>query len=147
MVIVHDYRANEFRQPVIIALAMLPIWAGVGPAGHGTDDVVTVTAEQVKGFLDAREKMVLIDLRPASEFHKTRLPGARSVPMKELEKRFHEIPQSGRVVLYCDCSQNELIQEAFLSLRDDYDYRNISIMGDAFSEWVKKKYPIEKGKK
>ena len=67
--------------------------------------------------------------------------------MAELEKRMNEVPKAGRVILYCDCSQNELIQEAYLSLRDDYDYRNISIMGDAFKEWVKKKYPLEKGKK
>ena len=126
---------------------MLLIWAGVGVAGHGTEyDVVTVTAEQVKGFLDAREKMVLIDLRPAVEFQKSRLPGARSVPMKELEKRFREIPQSGRVVLYCDCSQNQIIEQAYQVLKD-YGYRNTAVLADPYQDWLRRKYPVESGAK
>ena len=48
---------------------------GIIQAGHGTEeDVVTVTAEQVKGFLDAREKIIIIDFRPATEFQKSRFP-------------------------------------------------------------------------
>jgi rhodanese-related sulfurtransferase len=126
---------------------VLLIWAGVGVAGHGTEyDVVTVTAEQVKGFLDAREKMVLIDLRPAVEFQKSRLPGARSVPMKELEKRFREIPQSGRVVLYCDCSQNQIIEQAYQVLKD-YGYRNTAVLADPYQDWLRRKYPVESGAK
>ena len=106
-----------------------------------------VSMERVKYYLTAREPIILVDLRPAQEFHQSHIPGARSLPMADLEKRINEIPKAGRVILYCDCPQSELIQEAYLSLRDDYDYRNISIMGDAFKEWVKKKYPVEKGKK
>ena len=117
-------------------------------AGHGSEEpVAVVSMERVKYYLTAREPMILVDLRPAREFLQARIPGARSLPMAELEKRMNEVPKAGRVILYCDCPQNELVQEAYLSLRDDHDYRNISIMGDAFKEWVKKKYPIEKGKK
>jgi len=103
--------------------------------------------ERVKYYLTAREPMILVDLRPAKDFQQSHILGARSLPMAELEKRMNEVPKVGRVILYCDCPQDELIQEAYLSLRDDYDYRNIAIMGDAFKEWVKKKYPTEKGRK
>jgi rhodanese-related sulfurtransferase len=139
--------AKECKLSIGIALALLLISNGVGSAGHGTeDDVVTVTAEQVKGFLDAREKMVLIDLRPVIEFQKSRLPGARSVPMKELEKRFREIPQSGRVVLYCDCSQNQIIEQAYQVLKD-YGYRNTAVLADPFQDWLRRKFPVESGAK
>jgi len=135
-------------KPLIgMVTALLLIWPGIIFAGHGTeDDVVTVTAEQVKGFLDEREKMVLIDLRPAIEFQKARLPGARSVPMKELEKRFREIPQSGRVVLYCDCSQNQIIEQAYQVLKD-YGYRNTAVLADPFQDWLRRKFPVETGAK
>ena len=134
---------------IVICLA---VFAGLSPrealAGHGSEEpVAVVSMERVKYYLTAREPMILVDLRPTKEFHQARIPGASSLPMAELEKRMNEVPKSGRVILYCDCPQNELIQEAYLSLRDDYDYRNISIMGDSFKEWVKKKYPIEKGKR
>jgi rhodanese-related sulfurtransferase len=119
-------------------------WPHDALAGHGSEEPVSaVSAERVKYYMDAREPMILIDLRPARDFQQRRIPGARSIPMKELEKRLQEVPKAGRVILYCDCPQNELIQEAYLSLRDDYDYRNISIMADAFKEWVKRKYPVE----
>ena len=135
-------------KPLIgMVTALLLTWPGIMFAGHGTeDDVVTVTAEQVKGFLDASEKMVLIDLRPAIEFQKARLPGARSVPMKELEKRFREIPQSGRVVLYCDCSQNQIIEQAYQVLKD-YGYRNTAVLADPFQDWLRRKFPVETGAK
>jgi len=137
----------DLRPLVGMVTALMLTWPGMILAGHGTeDDVVTVTAEQVKGFLDAREKMVLIDLRPAVEFQKSRLPGARSVPMKELEKRFREIPQSGRVVLYCDCSQNQIIEQAYQVLKD-YGYRNTAVLADPYQDWIRRKYPVESGAK
>ena len=118
-----------------------------GTGGHETeDDVLTVSAEQVKSFLEAREKLVLIDLRPLGDFQKTRLPGARSLPLTELDRRFHEIPKSGRVVLYCDCPQNQIIEQAYQLLKD-YGYRNTAVMADAFQEWLRRKYPVETGVK
>jgi rhodanese-related sulfurtransferase len=135
------------RVPGAIGAVLLWVCAHVAVAGHGTeDDVVTVTAEQVKSFLDGREKVVLIDLRPSAEFHKSRLPGARSVPMSELEKRFREIPQSGRVVLYCDCPQNQIIEQAYQVLKD-YGYRNTAVLADPFNDWLKRKFPLERGTK
>jgi rhodanese-related sulfurtransferase len=135
----------NFRLVATLALVMFS--AAIASAGHGTEeDVVTITAEQVKVFLDAREKIVLVDLRPVKDFQKTRLPGARSLPMKELDKRFHEIPKSGRVVLYCDCPQNQIIEQAYQLLKD-YGYRNTAVMADAFQEWLSRKYPVETGAK
>jgi rhodanese-related sulfurtransferase len=136
---------TNFR--LVAAVALVMVWPAVLSAGHGTeDDVLTVTAEQVKVFLDAREKIILVDLRPVKDFQKTRLPGARSLPMQELDKRFHEIPKSGRVVLYCDCPQNQIIEQAYQLLKD-YGYRNAAVMADAFQEWVSRKYPVESGAK
>lgn len=132
---------------VVIALAFLLLHPQAARGGHETDDdVLTVSAEQVKSFLEAREKLVLIDLRALGDFQKTRLPGAQSLPLKELDRRFHEIPKSGRVVLYCDCPQNQLIEEAYQLLKD-YGYRNIAVLADPFQDWLRRKYPVETGVK
>jgi rhodanese-related sulfurtransferase len=136
---------TSFRPAVAVMFVLT--WSAMLLAGHGAeDDVVTITAEQVKVFLDAREKIIFVDLRPAKDFQKTRLPGARSLPIKELDKRFHEIPKAGRVVLYCDCPQNDVIEQAYQLLKD-YGYRNIAVMADTFQEWQKRKYPVETGPK
>jgi len=126
------------------AFAMLPLAA---QAGHGTeDDVDTIAIERVKGLLDAGEEVLFVDLRPAETFRQKRLPGARSIPLKELTQRFREIPKSGRVILYCDCPQNQLIEEAYRFLKDDYAYRNVALMIDGFAEWERRKFPVEIGK-
>jgi rhodanese-related sulfurtransferase len=110
--------------------------------GHGIEDTVdNLPAERVKQLMDAGEKLVLIDMRPAKEYQQSRLPGARSLPLAELANRFGEVPKSGRVVLYCDCKPYDVADRAvFLEYRG---YRNIFIMPEGYQGWVKRGYPTE----
>jgi len=117
-------------------------------AAHDAEDIVDmVTPERVKFYLDNKETLVIIDLRTAKEFQERRLPGARSIPMKDLEKHLSSIPRSGRVILYCDCPQATLIQDAFQVLKDDHGYRNIAIMPEGIKGWVQRKFPVVSGVK
>lgn len=105
------------------------------------DTVDNISAERVKQLMDAGEKLVFIDMRPAKEYQQNRLPGARSLPLTEVANRFNEIPKSGRVVLYCDCKTYDIADRAvFLEYRG---YRNIFIMPEGYSGWVKRGYPLE----
>lgn len=130
----------------LILLAWLAVFPAAAFAGHGVEDSIdTIPAERVKLLLDSGEKIVLIDLRPTKEFEQNRLPGARSLPMSDLEKRFSEIPKSGRVVLYCACKPNEVADKAvFLEYRG---YRNIFVMLEGYPGWVKRGYPVEATRK
>jgi hypothetical protein len=88
-------------------------------AGHGVEDSVdNLPADRVKQLMDAGEKLILIDMRPAKEYQQSRLPGARSLPFAVWENRFGEVPKSGRVVLYCDCKRYDVADRAvFLEYR------------------------------
>jgi len=110
--------------------------------GHGVEDTVdNISAERAKQLLDGGEKLVFIDMRPAQDYQQSRLPGARSLPIAELANRFSEIPKSGRVVLYCDCKPYDIADRAvFLEYRG---YRNIFVMPEGYSGWVKRGYPVE----
>jgi len=111
-------------------------------AGHGVEDTIDMlAAERVKQLMDAGEKLVLIDMRPAKEYQQNRLPGARSLPIAEVANRFSEIPKTGRVVLYCECKTYDIADRAvFLEYRG---YRNIFVMPEGYSGWVKRGYPVE----
>lgn len=46
-------------------------------------------------------QVVVIDVRPQSEFEAAHLPYARSLPMSELERRINELPRDAEIVAYC----------------------------------------------
>jgi rhodanese-related sulfurtransferase len=127
----------------LLSILLLVLWLPVASfAGHGIEDTIdTLPAERVKQLMDAGEKLIFIDMRPAKEYQQNRLPGARSLPIAEVANRFSEIPKSGRVVLYCDCKTYDIADRAvFLEYRG---YRNIFVMPEGYSGWVKRGYPVE----
>ncbi|MCI0371605.1 MAG: rhodanese-like domain-containing protein [candidate division NC10 bacterium] len=112
-------------------------------AGHETGaGYMGFPAEHAKRLLDAGARLIFIDLRPAEEFGQGRLPGARSVPLRELRRRYAEVPRTGHVILYCACPSEE-VRAAHRFLRDQ-GYRNLSIMEDGFPAWVKHGYPVDR---
>ena len=48
-----------------------------------------------------RGEVVVLDVRPVEEYQAGHIPGARSIPWKELESRLGEIPADQEVVAYC----------------------------------------------
>jgi rhodanese-related sulfurtransferase/DNA-binding transcriptional ArsR family regulator len=46
-------------------------------------------------------KVTLIDVRPEAEFEAGHLPGAKSVPLEQLEHRLKTLPKNREVVAYC----------------------------------------------
>ena len=136
-------KTTKSRFHLILPLLLLGVFCPlVAFAGHGVEDTVdSLPVERAKQLLDAGEKLIFVDLRPTKEFQQNRLPGARSIPLAEIANRFNEIPKSGRVVLYCDCKPYDVADRAvFLEYRG---YRNIFIMPEGYTGWVKRGYPIE----
>jgi rhodanese-related sulfurtransferase len=131
------WQAGLFLWVWLAAFLPTPVFGG-----HGVEESLdTLSADRVKLLLDSGDKLVLIDLRPVQEFQKNRLPGARSLPLTEFTKRFNEIPKTGRIVLYCACSINELADK-FIFL-ENQGYRNIFAMPEGYAGWVKRGYPVE----
>jgi len=94
-------------------------------------------------MLEGGEKILFVDLRPAGDFQKSRLPGARSIPITELQNRDQEIPKSGRVILYCACPPGGVDEAySYLALRGK-GFRNVSVLQDGFSGWAQRKFPTE----
>ena len=47
------------------------------------------------------EKVSLIDVRPEAEFKAGHLPGAKSIPIEQLEQNLKQLPKNREVVAYC----------------------------------------------
>jgi hypothetical protein len=63
---------------------------------------------RLKRLLDVLEPVVLVDMRKPAEYKAGHLPGAISLPVIDLERRYREIPRGPRVVLYCACPLEEM---------------------------------------
>ena len=64
------------------------------------DELAPITGSELLAQAK-RGDIVVIDVRPASEFMQAHLPYARSMPVTELRKRMNEIPRDKSVVAYC----------------------------------------------
>lgn len=104
--------------------------------------MLTLEPEQAKRLLDGGQLPVFIDLRPANEFARARLPRALSIPLSDLRRRYDEIPSTGHVILYCACPTEE-ITAAFRFIVAE-GYQNVRVLGEGFPGWVKRGYPVER---
>lgn len=86
-------------------------------------------------------EIVVIDVRPATEYHAAHLPFARSLPIDELERRLAELPAGKEIVAYCRGPFCVMSDEAvaFLAARG-YKVRKIR---DGVSEWQAAGLPVE----
>jgi len=86
-------------------------------------------------------EVVVIDVRPASEFNAGHLPYARSLPLGELEERLAELPTDRTIVAYCRGPFCIMSDEAVQLLRA----RGLAAkkISDGVSEWVAGGLPLE----
>ena len=128
---------------VALAFALTLACAPAAHAAHGGVPSVAYTEpDYLKWLIDSRQPVVVVDLRTAQEFKAGHLPGAISVPMTELDRRFGEIPTSPMVVLYCRCSAEEpATAYAFLETRG---YLNHVVLQDGLDGWLRRRFPVVK---
>lgn len=135
------------KRRALLWCAFAAAWAGLptapAPATHGTPvPVLTIEPEYAKRLLDGGQQPIFVDLRPPADFVKGRLPGALSIPLSELRRRYDDIPRTGQVILYCDCPIEEL-KAAFRFVAAE-GYRNVSVLSEGFRGWAKRGYPVER---
>ena len=76
---------------------------------------------------------VLLDVRPLEEYRAGHIPGARSIPMEELEQRVAELPSGHQIVAYCRGPYCLWAQEAVEILRAKGFV--VSRLKDGIHEW------------
>jgi rhodanese-related sulfurtransferase len=142
---------NRVLRPrrLVLLLSLVVAWMPLpAQAGHDQDEddltyFLPTPPERAKRLLDGGETVVFIDLREPEDFKRARLPGARSIPLRELTAQYEKVPKSGRVVLYCACAVGNIEEGfAYQTLRN-FGYRNVSVLEGGFSEWRRLGYPVE----
>jgi rhodanese-related sulfurtransferase len=123
----------------LLLAIVLTAHPALGGHGNPSEPVKTIAAADLKTLLDRGPRPLLVDLRPAEAYRQGHLPGARSLPIRELRRRYAELPR-GPVVLYCDCPREEL--DAAYRFLVDRGVEDVRGLDEPFAAWVARGYPV-----
>jgi rhodanese-related sulfurtransferase len=103
-------------------------------------ELETMTRAELQRRLRDRDVIVL-DVRPAPEFAAGHIPGARNVPISDLQQRLRQIPADAQVVAYCRGPYCAYADEAVRLLRRRG--RDALRLEEGFPEWARAGLPVE----
>lgn len=66
----------------------------------GHDQLEPVTFKELRRLM-REDDVTVLDVRPAEEYEAGHIPGALSVPARELKRRLRDIPKGREVIAYC----------------------------------------------
>jgi rhodanese-related sulfurtransferase/DNA-binding MarR family transcriptional regulator len=96
------------------------------------DELEPVTREELTRRLQDGD-LVVLDVRPATEYAAGHLPGAVSIPVGELRRRLAELPADREIVAYCRGPYCAFAHEAVGLLREEgFAARRLE---DGLPEW------------
>lgn len=91
-----------------------------------------LTLDELFTRLDDPE-LIILDVRPHVEYAQGHLPGARSIPIEELENRLNELPQEQEIVVYCRGPYCVFADEA-VEMLSEYGYQ-ARRMVEGYPDW------------
>ena len=104
------------------------------------DHIEEVTADELAERLD-RGRAVVIDVRPALEYHAGHIAGARSFPVDELDETFDALPRSREIIAYCRGPYCVYADDAVRLLRSKgFTARRLDT---GYPEWARADRPTE----
>ena len=99
-----------------------------------------IDADQAKEEFD--KGTIFIDIREYNEYVQVRIPGAKLIPMSEMNSRHTEIPKEKEVVVFCHLGSRSA---SLLFQLNSMGYNNLLNMQKGIAEWHQKQYPMESG--
>ena len=101
-----------------------------------------VSAEELRTRLQ-NDEIILLDVRPTAEYENGHLPGARSIPLHEIEQALASLPDNKTIVAYCRGPYCVIADDALGILAANG--RNVARLEEGVLEWQQAGYEISSG--
>jgi len=88
------------RAALVPALVAAFVMLGAAPAAPPDYPVSFITVDELKRELDRGARADIMDVRGWDQYVKLHIKGARSMPLRSVPERAHEITKSGLAVFY-----------------------------------------------
>lgn len=75
-----------------------------------TNMIRDITPEEVWDIIrgDRKEEYLLVDVRTPAEYEEEHIPGARFIPLNELDRRYSELDRQKKIITYCRSGRRSL---------------------------------------
>lgn len=115
------------------------IWAW-DKAGLDVETVAQITVDELRSRIDSGVDQQVIDVRRSAEYKNGHVPGARNLPLAEIESHFPELDLHIPVVVICASGYRSSIAASQLKQHGVKDIYNV--VGGT-SAWIASGYPTE----
>jgi rhodanese-related sulfurtransferase len=105
-------------------------------------DVPTVSAAELKGMLDAKANVLLLDIRDEDDVRSGSIAGSKNVDLEVLDARLGEIPKSKKIVLVDLQGKQTQVAGRFLAWKGYKDV--VRLDGGFVGGWIKAGLPVAK---
>ena len=94
---------------------------------------IRLPASDLMTELAATRPPAVIDVRTSTAFAQGHIPGAISIPVRELRERIRAFSKDRDLVLYCGSAETESLEGA--KILHDLGYTNVSVLAGGFPAW------------
>lgn len=101
-----------------------------------------LTPAELEGKLSTQDAPLVIDVRKPVEFGIAHIPGAKNIPLDEIEDRLDEFRNDNGVLIYCINGARTRQAEPLLY---NHGIENVYRLEGALQSWIQEQRPIEKG--
>lgn len=108
------------------------------PDGHS---IPSIDVREAHRRLTVDPGPFVLDVREPWEFAEGHLPGARLVPLGELDLRLSEIPHDRPILSVCHVGQRSLVAAAYLL---QSGYSDVTSMEGGTAAWIESGLPVER---
>ena len=121
---------------VFLLLSLLPVFA------WSTDFLSPgLTPAELQERLATPGVPLVVDVRKPAEFGVAHVPGAKNIPLDEIEQRLDELRSGNGVLIYCINGSRTRQAEPILY---NNGINNVYHLEGAFQAWIREQLPIEK---
>jgi cysteine synthase/rhodanese-related sulfurtransferase len=114
-----------------------------GMVGHARNEHLTIELDDAVQAME-KEKPFIVDVREFDSFYEARVPGAKSVPIADIEDYVAEFPadHDAPIITVCDRGNLSLLGVLYLT---SLGYGNARSLNGGTLGWIDKGYPVESG--
>ncbi len=111
------------------------------PAEFSLIDDRFIAADDIYAAYKSGRSFIILDTRPASDYLRSHITGAISIPFYEVENAVGLLPKGFWIITYCACPHT-LSGKALDTLKAA-GYDKVGILNEGFFYWLDKGYPSE----